>query len=129
VFIVTNIPVDRDPDALALAMREALTGLARAFMFGLAVDPLPPLYTTAVRYQPEPASGSGTEEWADPWSVHARGWGDCDDLVMWRLAELLIAGEVGAGISVTWQPGTGRNHVRVRRASGELEDPSKILSR
>lgn len=112
---------------LAHAMRELLMGLGRAFAHGLAVHPLPPLYVSGVRYAPEPNAGDGWEEWADPWTVHRRGWGDCDDLVAWRLAELLAAGEaatvqvVGTGDGHRWGP---RFHVRVRRADGTLEDPS-----
>jgi len=54
--------------------------------------PLPLLYFSHIRFQPEPWSGSGTEEFAHPWLVHKRGWGDCDDLVIYRAAELCVRG-------------------------------------
>jgi hypothetical protein len=122
VLIRTALPLEAQD--LAHGMREVLTGLARAFAFGLRRRPLPPLYSSGVRYAPEPGLGSGEEEWADPWTVARRGWGDCDDLVAWRVAELLLAGEA-AGVNCIW---TGqRYHVRVRRANGSLEDPSLQL--
>lgn len=123
MLIATNIPVEGG-QYLAAAMREALLGLARAYSIGMKVVPVPPLYDSGVRYQREPNSGEGWEEWADPWSVSSRGWGDCDDLVMYRVAELLAAGEA-AGINVIWDG--YRYHVRVRRADQSIEDPSHLL--
>ena len=143
MFIATNIPDDlallragspraiigglahEDPGApLALAMREALYGLCRAFAVVMQVRPLPPLYSGHVRYQREKNSGEGWEEWADPWSVAARGWGDCDDLILYRGAELLCSGEA-AHVNCVWTP--PRYHVRIRRGDGSEEDPSILL--
>lgn len=91
-------------------------------------DPLPSLYDSGIRYQPEPWAGGGTEEWADPYEVAERGWGDCDDLVIYRVAELIAAGE-NATVQTMWKTGTKRHHVRVRRANGSVEDPSVVLLR
>ena len=54
--------------------------------------PYPPLYESGVVYCREPWSGR-IEEFADCGTVYERGWGDCDDLCAFRLAELLEAGE------------------------------------
>jgi hypothetical protein len=55
-------------------------------------NPLPLLYSTKVQYQPEPNSGSGDEYFDHPWEVLQRGWGDCDDLIIWRVGELIFRG-------------------------------------
>ena len=87
---------------------------------------LPPLYRSGIRYQLEPQHGSGNEDFAPPPLTFARKWGDCDDLVIYRLAELNASGEK-AYCYTTWPEGTQSLHVLVRRANGELEDPSIIL--
>lgn len=99
--------------------------------------PLPPLYESGIKFRHEPA-GQTFEEWADPLTVLARGYGDCDDLIIYRLAELLAVGE-RATVQVMRElaekgpgdpraaRGTGRYHVAVRRADGTEEDPSKVL--
>lgn len=63
--------------------------------------PLPPLYQTSVRFRPEPWAGK-VEEFADVLTVYARGWGDCDDLVGIRCAELQEDG-VGADVRLYWR--------------------------
>jgi len=112
---------------LALAIREVLRALAAsdAILIRSGAAPrLKPLYSSGVCFRPEPNEGR-FEEWADPWTVAARGWGDCDDLVRYRVAELLAAGE-RASVQCMW---VGRRmHVRVRRASMRIEDPALMLS-
>lgn len=49
----------------------------------------PPLYRSGVRYQAEPP---GAEDWDGLATCYARGWGDCEDLVAIRCAELNRAG-------------------------------------
>ena len=51
--------------------------------------PIPPLYASGVRYKEDPP---GQENWKDCLAVLADGHGDCDRLVAWRVAELLVAG-------------------------------------
>jgi len=50
----------------------------------LAMYSYPRLYEARVRYLPE----EGTEDWLDIPHVIAAGWGDCEDLACWRVAEL-----------------------------------------
>jgi len=91
--------------------------------------PLPPLYRSRVVYRPEPANGSGIEEFASIRRVFLRGWGDCDDLVPIRVAELQEQGEA-ATQRFYWRRtprGDLSMHVQVRRANGEIEDPSRLL--
>lgn len=107
---------------------------------------VPPLYRSKVRYENEPQwtfQGKPIEEFALIPIVLGRGWGDCDDLGPWRVAELRCSGEKAA-IRIQWQrprlPGGGKGrkyyHIVVRRAdkAGRLimtpagiEDPSAKL--
>ena len=96
---------------------------------------MPPLYESGVRYEEEPA-GQPYEEFASIPVVLSRGWGDCDDVVSWRIAELRNQGE-HAKVRLKWQPDFTRGarlyHVMVRRAAtggdgrGLIEDPSLLL--
>ena len=101
---------------------ESLVPLAR-----YQVRALPPLYSSGVRWALEP---DGVEEFADPVTVFARKWGDCWMLSLWRIAELRNAGEP-ANPMITLvkerEDGSRLYHVRVRRGSGAVEDPSRIL--
>jgi len=51
--------------------------------------PIPPLYASGVRYKEDPP---GQENWKDCLAVLKDGHGDCDRLVAWRVAELLVWG-------------------------------------
>ena len=126
MVIITRIPAVGRP--LGLALRELVYCLAQtfaAYMKSGVCPSLPPLYKSGVVYRPEPNRGTGVEDFADPWTCLSRGWGDCDDLTIWRIAELIAAGEKMPPPQVR-RAGI-RMHVLVRRASGALEDPSKIL--
>lgn len=137
MILLTEIPgVDGE---LSKSIQLVLQALAEAWALELRRRaergaPLPPLYRSGVVYRPEPET-QRCEDWAPPPVVLERGWGDCDDLVMWRLAELLAAGE-RAHVQVARRldetdprrvRGTGAYHVLVRRESGAVEDPSKLL--
>lgn len=98
---------------------------------------VPPLYSSGVRYENEPPwkfDGRPAEEFACIPIVLARGFGDCDDLSPWRVAELRRAGEP-AKIRIQWKRKTLANgtkgrkyfHIVVRRANGDIEDPSAKL--
>jgi len=87
-----------------------------------------PLYQSGVRYSEEPEGQ--IESFDTIPAVLARGWGDCDDLGPWRVAELRAAGEK-AKIRIQWKwhqiSGQKLFHVVVRRADGTIEDPSALL--
>ncbi len=61
---------------------EALVNCNRAFL--KEVKNVPELYQTQVRYARE----RGTEDWCSIPVCHMRGYGDCEDLSAWRVAEL-----------------------------------------
>lgn len=92
----------------------------------------PRLYTLArkgrVRYEREREAG---EEFADALTVLRRGWGDCDDLICWRIAELREAGE-NAKVVIYARPRKRKNdpwrmHCQLRRGDGTIEDPSRFM--
>lgn len=117
------------PELYAALCRNLLETLIGANRETLKTRPdIPPLYASGVRYRNEPF---GCEWFDDILICLNRGWGDCDDLVAWRIAELREQGEL-AEIHMFWQPGiknprTRLFHVVVRRANGDIEDPSAIL--
>jgi hypothetical protein len=85
----------------------------------------PALYRAGVRYREEP---QGAERWRSiPWVLRA-GWGDCEDLCCWRVAELRAAGERAfARSAFKRRAGGWLVHVFVERGNGTLEDPSRLL--
>jgi hypothetical protein len=102
--------------------------------------PYPPLYESGIRYQRE----NGTEEWLDIPTIIEAGWGDCEDLACWRVAELRRQGKtVGPYIRFREIGGVYHFHALVmhyrpvmKREGGKLvrhfeeagtEDPSQKL--
>ena len=87
---------------------------------------LPPLYRAGVRYIRE----EDTEIWKDAVHVLEDGFGDCEDLAAWRVAELRNNHKTARPYiryRVDPQSGVYIYHVMVQRGDGSLEDPSKIL--
>lgn len=85
----------------------------------------PMLYSCGVVYRREP---KGQERWASIPTVLALGYGDCEDLACWRTAELQRLGEAAHAIFTHKMTPSGvLYHIKVRRADGSIEDPSKKL--
>lgn len=140
--IVVNVSRNiRSPRLIALAARGYLRGVVACNRVLLrqakaSGQPLPRLYDSGVRWRREPWAGR-FEEFADIETVLSRGWGDCDDLAAWRIAELQEAG-VPADFLIKWRvdhQGRAKMYhamVRVRprldpktkRITGPIEDPS-----
>jgi hypothetical protein len=73
--IVTTIsPRLTDPEAIAVVARYFLSGVIEANRLLIRAGLIPSLYTSGVRYRPEPW-GKGIEEFADAVTVLKRGWG------------------------------------------------------
>lgn len=100
----------------------ALEGLVQVNGELLDRSALPPLYRSGVRYRRE----RGTENWKNCEQVFRAGYGDCEDLCAWRVAELRRAGEQGA-YAIVVKTGPKLWHVQVMREDGRIEDPSVIL--
>lgn len=124
---------------LGLAIRPILEACVLADMLYLSLHKnVKGLYESGVRYEEEPHwsfEGEPVEEFATIPIIIDRGWGDCDDLAPWRVAELRYAAREAAKIRIQWQRPTlpngkkGRKyfHIVVRRANGAIEDPSAKL--
>jgi hypothetical protein len=136
--LVTKVGmVTRNPRILAELAQGFLRGVVANNQLIIRVykrqgKPIPKLYESGVRYEREP--WTDREEFADILTVLRRGWGDCDDLCAWRVAELRESGEPDADIRVYWRPVAWKQpkkpmlmHVQVRRADGSIEDPSRFL--
>jgi hypothetical protein len=132
--IVTNInPQLSDPAQIATVARYFLRGVIQANRLLLRAGLVPTLYGSGVRYRPEPW-GKGIEEFADALTVVRRGWGDCDDLSPWRVAELQEAGDEKADCKISWKTRVGADgkpfrgfHVSARHGDGRVEDVSRYL--
>jgi hypothetical protein len=85
----------------------------------------PPLYRSRVRYQREPP---GQEQWRTIPVVWKDGYGDCEDLAAWRVAELRNAGVHARPCFRYRQDGKRRiYHIMVCLPGGLIEDPSTVL--
>tara|TARA_R100001244_G_scaffold132394_1_gene108868 strand:- start:14065 stop:14523 length:459 start_codon:yes stop_codon:yes gene_type:complete len=87
---------------------------------------IPKLYKAGVVYRRE----NNAEVWKDAINIYADGFGDCEDLACWRVAELQNAGKKARPYIRHHQnkeTGFLLYHVLVQRANGKLEDPSAIL--
>jgi hypothetical protein len=126
------------PGELAWFVKSSIEGFARGWAPAFRRMKLPPLYESGIRFEYEPTHGSGDEDFATPLDTLERGWGDCDDLVIYRLCELyaptvsftqkgnpVVVDSRAGGCSCEW---TGESmHVQVRLRNGTLEDPAVLL--
>lgn len=106
---------------LAAMVRIARAEIREALQRGA---PLPAIYASGVVYRREPPP---LEEWTTPEETIRRGWGDCEDLAIWRAAELQESGEDPDAIVAIKRSAGAVWHAQVRRGSGEIEDPSLKL--
>lgn len=112
----------KESEKALLWLLESMVNIAR---MELRSNKLPPLYRAGVVYERE----EGTEIWKDPVNVYKDGFGDCEDLAIWRTAELRNNHKRAQPyIRYRVDPATGTYiyHVMVMRAGG-LEDPSLKL--
>ena len=102
-------PTASDPRQSLLLLMEAMCAINQLH---LKLRRYPKLYESGVVYRRE----DGTENWLDIPSVIKAGWGDCEDLVFWRVAELRKDG-VKAAPFAKWRRVNGvyKYHALVRR--------------
>lgn len=122
----------------ALVAREFLRAVAKANEVYLKAHPrTPALYQSGIVYKQEPWAGK-YEQFATIPQVLEQGWGDCDDLTAWRVAEIRQVLKKPADFICYWRPNTMTWHLQVRywdsiadrRAhpqGGYVEDPSRLL--
>lgn len=127
----------KDPKVGAILARRLVQAVIASNVYFLHTHPHTPLlYESGVRYAREPNAGK-FEEFADIRRVLKRKWGDCDDLVAWRCAEIQYREKRPAQPLIYWRehdrsaegkPPLVIWHVQVRRTdTGEVEDPSRLL--
>lgn len=117
------VPIQARKDRLSRTFQIMLVASIECAVEVMRTRPIPLLYTTAIRYQPEPWAGQGIEEFADPWTVFERGWGDCDDLVIYRGAELLVRG-FRCHPRILHDKETDKYHTQITRDFDQMiEDP------
>lgn len=117
-----------DLDRSRLAITGLMDGLVTANRIWLAAyRDTPALYDSPVLYQAE----KQTEIWCDIPTILEKGFGDCEDLACWRIAELRNQG-INAMPFITWRDNPGKiggtiYHALVRWPDGRIEDPSRAL--
>lgn len=100
----------------------AIEGLARLDEEILSIADFPPLYKSGVRYRKE-----SPDTWRHVDDVFSSGWGDCEDLSAWRVAELRVSGVDPDAHVYVYRSGPRRYHAVVARGDGTIEDPSLRL--
>lgn len=124
MILQIEIP-DSAPKALVwYLVRYVLQGFAlgcRPYFVG--PNALPPLHCTKIRYAFDGVHGSGVERIVTPDVVLARGYGDCNDLVNYEVARRQAEGGPDSVAVADWL-GNGEMHAQIRRADGQIEDPS-----
>lgn len=80
---------------------------------------VPALHQTQVRYQREPP---GSEDWLTALETWKAGWGDCEDLAIWRAADLRLQGYPAKVVIKLVRP--GKMHAQVWDGKA-LRDPSR----
>lgn len=106
---------------------ELARGLAHVNQELVSSSKVPGLYQSGVRWI---ADKPGRETFIDALHVIQRRGADCSSLAAYRVGELWAAGETGADIAIHYKgfrDGYRLYHVKVRRADGGIEDPSRLL--
>lgn len=113
-IVVQVNPRVEDPRAIAMIARGFLNGVILQNRLLIRAGLVPQLYGSHILYRPEPWAGR-FEEFADALVVAERGWGDCDDLVAYRCAEIIEAGGM-AKPKVYWRTSCEQCEVSFPRA-------------
>lgn len=125
VFKADLFSSERDRARSQRVLLLLLGALAESDQIWLEQHPKAPLlYRSGVRYRRE----EGTEEWRGIDEVLQTGYGDCEDLACWRVAELRLKG-IAARPFLSWKRRGNffLYHVRVLWPNGKIEDPSALL--
>lgn len=125
MIIRTAISELEPPGMSAHFVGKVIDGIAKGCRYLYPRWRLPRLYESGVEFRLPQSHGGGQEYFALPPVVYAQRFGDCDQLVIWRLIELQAFGEPSARCKADWMGQAV--HVRIRRADGRVEDPSRVL--
>lgn len=121
-----TLPEVLDARTRVLVAREFLGALVFLNRLLIQQKLVGPIYSSGVVYRHEPP---GVEEFADALTCTQRGWGDCDDLAAWRVAEL---NEMGIAATLRFEAAPVRRrdwlvHCVVALPDGSREDPTKLV--
>jgi hypothetical protein len=121
VDLITRISDYAEPEVVAEVVQGTIMGVGYGASKEFARLRLPSIYSAGIRFALPKTHGGGIEHFSLPWDTYERGKGDCDQLVIYRIAELASKGEL-ATCRALW---LGDDlHVQVRRANGKVEDPA-----
>lgn len=84
--------------------------------------PLPRLYDAGVVYKRE-----SRDTWRHALDLVLSGWGDCEDLAAFRVADLHTSGEDPDAHVYVYRSGPKSYHAVVGLGDGTIEDPSYLL--
>lgn len=110
---------DRSQECLVILM----DALAKVNVTFLKANPsTPPLYQAPIRYFFDPRE---PDPWQDIPTTLKKGYGDCEDLACWRMAEYRVKG-IDARPLIRWKKRDGKYvyHALLRLPDGRTEDPS-----
>jgi len=115
------------PDHAELVNR-VLDGFVQAsqLLVEAGLVPPDPLDVPGIEYRMEPP---GEEDWKLAVNVIRDGWGDCEDLAMWRAGGMRATGQDPGAKVVVVQTGEHKLQAVVQLSDGSLSDPSKDLWR
>ncbi len=138
MIIQTSLPEDLTPAQFRFQVKCMLDGLALGACPLFAEGLLPGLFESGIVFQFDPDHGSGVENFVHPALVYQRGWGDCDQLCWYRVAELRSKG-IKATVTISDYHDDGGAHAQVRlpmgfktahsvsTPRGAIEDPAMLL--
>lgn len=106
---------------------ELVRGILEGAIYGAAPSfrrmQLPRLAESGIIFQEDPEYGTGIERFNLPWETLAKGWGDCNDLIVYRGCELIVYDRCKPTVRCLWL--AENLHVQLRRRRGaKPEDPS-----
>jgi len=104
------------------AALESVTRLNESLLATGKVPTAEQAIAAGVRWKPEPP---GDEHFDHAAAVHARGWGDCDDLAPYHAASLRHTGEDPGAKAIVYKSGPKTWHAVTQRSDGTIDDPSK----
>ena len=116
LHVTMNVPADRE------SIRAALTGLVHENVVAMSRNGHPPLYQSGVKFRREEPR---REHWQSSEELIRAGEGDCEDLVGYRVAELILEGV--AAVPEVLELAEGKFHAVVGLPNGEMEDPSLVI--
>jgi hypothetical protein len=128
-FLLSLFEGEADRERSETSLKVLLSALVNINLGWLEGYHVPYLYDSGIRYQQE---APGQEDWQDIPTCLALGYGDCEDLACYRVAELRYHGiNATPMLRHRVQRIRGQDihvyHVLVAHPDGSIEDPSKAL--